>query len=473
MRYALLDNSTLTSIQRLLGEIQVKNTAIVDNDILSFENYLQAILFYDKIICIDDYKPEYKEQRLKYFSDIKVVPKSYFDYNLFVKQANKATENVILEVNAGKITDKDFKNYFERLKLNMTFTWDMTSSNFFLTQKILLENNEINYEEFSKIYSMIHKEKNESFESDTNIPPRTPTLIDRYGNVILKGNKTGEINNISDGDGLSPQFQALISSLNWLSQRTAFYVLVADYLYADLFIQPIRQEFLQNIIKRIYPDNQIGRFNNIIYSINNIAESSLKDILKNSNSLSANFSIPLFSAYFAHKTNNPSNIIELAYNERENKEFFEARTKLRELNKLFDEGKREKYITDINLLTTDLNKLFEKIKTKYGVGTNQGFALSDLKFLWSFIPMAKEIKIPKALDPRLKELEFLKHIYPLKGFKAVYRNLVEDLVRIERLGRYKDILTSKINYHKETFIPRIRTEESKYKNISSHWKRPM
>jgi hypothetical protein len=60
MRYALIDNSTLTSIQRILGDIPVKNRAIIDNDILALENYIQAILFYDEIICIDDYKSNLK-----------------------------------------------------------------------------------------------------------------------------------------------------------------------------------------------------------------------------------------------------------------------------------------------------------------------------------------------------------------------------------------------------------------------------
>ena len=38
MRYAIIDNSTLTAAQRLLGEIPVINKLCIDGDIAAFEN---------------------------------------------------------------------------------------------------------------------------------------------------------------------------------------------------------------------------------------------------------------------------------------------------------------------------------------------------------------------------------------------------------------------------------------------------
>ena len=65
MAYALIDNSTLTSVQRILGEIPIRSKEIVDSDISAFENLIQAVLFYDDLIAIDDYKKEYREKRKK------------------------------------------------------------------------------------------------------------------------------------------------------------------------------------------------------------------------------------------------------------------------------------------------------------------------------------------------------------------------------------------------------------------------
>jgi hypothetical protein len=55
LRSALIDNSTLTAIQRLLGVITVKDKNIIDSDILAFEQMVEAILFFDKIVCIEDW----------------------------------------------------------------------------------------------------------------------------------------------------------------------------------------------------------------------------------------------------------------------------------------------------------------------------------------------------------------------------------------------------------------------------------
>lgn len=472
MRYALIDNSTLTGIQRLLGEIPVKNKTIIDNDIIAFENYIQAILFYDNIICIDDYKEQYRSSRINYFPDIRFISKDLFDYDSFLNISNEVTKDISLEIRGGKITDKDFKDYFDRLHMTFQFTWDMSSSEFFLTQKMLLGNSILDHEQFNVLHSLIFKENNEQYEVAAQLPEKTPLLFDSKGNQIILNPKTGKLNS-SVGDGLSPQFKALVSSLNWMSQRTAFYVLVAEYLYADLFIQPIRQSFLQNIIKRTYPNYKLGVFSDFRDSINNQSEETVKHILSNSDNFGISVDIPLFSAYFASKTKNPQNIIAAAYEERDKPCFQEARIKLRELNLLLDEGKRGKFIRDINLLTTSINENFKSIESKYGLGNKQGFATSQLKFLFSFIPSIEKINIPKVLDVRIKELEFMKHIVPRKGFNAVYRNVIEDLVTFDSLGKYKDILISKVSYHKDATSYEIKTEDPKYVRASSYWKKPM
>lgn len=74
---------------------------------------------------------------------------------------------------------------------------------------------------------------------------------------------------------------------------------------------------------------------------------------------------------------------------------------------------------------------------------------------------------------RIKQLEFLKHSIPRKGFNAVYRNVIDDLVKFDSLGRYKDILLRNVNYHKEATYWGIKTEDSKYVRASSSWKKPM
>ncbi|WP_297333837.1 hypothetical protein [Flavobacterium sp.] len=473
MRYALIDNSTLTGIQRLLGEIIVKNKYIVDNDILAFENYIQAILFYDEILCIDDYKEEYRYNRINYFPNIRFISKSYFNYDQFVTSANDITHDISLSIKSGKISDTDFKEYFEGLHMNFQFTWDMSSSKFFLTQKMLLGNSILNHEHFSVLHSLLFKENNEQYEVQLPLNTKKPVLFDKYGNELDVDLETGKVLNSIDGEGVSKQFQALVSSLNWISQRTAFYTLTAEYLYSDLILQPIRQSFLQNIIRRIYPSYNLGVFGSFFNSVNQMSKQSLNNILNESQNFGLAFDVPLFAAYFAKKTGNPLEIIPAALNERNNKHFVEARNKLRELNLMADDGKRKKFTKEINLLISDLNNCFSKIENKYGLGQGQGVGLSQLKFLWSWIPIVGSVSIPKELDIRIKQLEFMKDIAPRKGLNAVYRNVVEDLLEYDNIGKYKDILTSKVNFDEKAVSYGIKTEDPRYVKASSYWKKPM
>lgn len=472
MRYALIDNSSLTGIQRLLGEIPVKNKAIIDNDLIAFENYIQSILFYDTVICIDDYKDSYRQKRVDFFSEIKFISKNLFSYQNFVDLANDVTKDIALEIKGGKISDKDFKAYLDRLHLTFQFTWDMSASKFFLTQKMLLGNKFLSKNHFDTLHALLFKENNEQYEVLSPLRSKSPVLYDHQGNKLSIDPLNGKINS-EIGDGLSPQFQALVSSLNWISQRTAFYVLAADYLQADLFIQPLRQSFLQNVIKRVYPDYNLGVFNDFRNSINNQSKESLASILKTSDNFGITVNIPLFSAFLAKKTNDSKKIIAEAYNIRNDKCFVEARAKLRELNIILADGDRKKFVREINLLSHDINNTFRKIESKYGLGEKQGIGTSQLKFLFSNIPIVKKIKFPEELDLRIKELEFMKHIVPGKGFNAVYRNVIDDLMEFEKIGMYKDILLSNVKYHEQASYYGIKTEDPKYIRASSNWKKPM
>lgn len=468
MRYALVDNSTLTGVQRLLGQIPVRNIAIIDNDIVSFENYIQAIFFYDQIICIDDYKKRYREKRMQFFPHVRFISTDLFDYDFFVNKANEVTRDICLRVSGGQISDDDFKEYFERLRMTFRFTWDISASKYFLTQKMLLGESYVDPRTFDAIHTQLFKENNEQHEVKSSLTNKQPTLYDSQGRKIEINPDSGSPENYY-GYGLSDQFKSMVASLNWMSQRTAFYVLCADYLYADLFVQPIRQEFLQNIIKRVYPKYKLGVFNDFRNSLNNQSEETIRKVIESSDNFAVSFDIPLFSAYLANKTNNSKLIIDAAYEEREADHFVQARQQLRELNNILDHGNRSKFIRDINLLTTSINKTFKQIERKYGLGDNQGFGLSQIKFLFSYIPLIKNLNIPKELDPRLKELEFLKHLYPKKGLNAVYRNVIEDLFEFDSLGKYKDILIGNIEQGDHSYYAGLKYGDDEYLDPDSWW----
>lgn len=71
MSYALIDNASLTAVERTLGDIVIKNPDTINGDLVAFENLIQAILFYDDLICVDNYKQEHRDARIAKFDFIK------------------------------------------------------------------------------------------------------------------------------------------------------------------------------------------------------------------------------------------------------------------------------------------------------------------------------------------------------------------------------------------------------------------
>ena len=65
MTTALIDNATLTGVQRILGQAPSRSGDSLDVDLVAFENFVQARLFYDDVSVIDDYIPALREARRK------------------------------------------------------------------------------------------------------------------------------------------------------------------------------------------------------------------------------------------------------------------------------------------------------------------------------------------------------------------------------------------------------------------------
>jgi hypothetical protein len=473
MRYALIDNSTLTSVQRLLGDIAIKNKAITDMDILAYESYLEAILFFDEIICIDDYKKGYEESRKKYFPNIKFINKSLFDYDGYVSQALQIADSIVPKIESGKITEKVFSDFFKLLRMNMVFTWDMSESVYYLTQKMLQLEGGLDLDKYSKLSAAIYE--------DLIVRKRTETRFvkDKYILRDVSGEINPEKHTIIDKSGskveaqVSKQLLVFLSGLNWLAQRTIFYTLLGDYLHADVILHPIRQSFNVNILSKLYsiPD---AKLKPLIDAMNNKANEAINQIKGLTEPYVISEQIPLFSIWLVNKTKDPLKVIDEAFELRDNDLFFQARTKLRELCLLIESGKNKEYIFEGNKLVAEIGVLMNKITTKYGVGTEQGVPVSKFISFWNtaatFLP-----KLPKLpdIDYKIKSLEFLKHVIPVSGFKGIYRSLIEDLSAIERLGKYHELLSSKIVLEQDASFYSPKVEEFKYLKAKSSFKIPM
>lgn len=126
-RLVLVDNATLSGVDRLTGESQTLNLNNVDNDILCLEKLLTAILFSDDIIGVDDYKESFRSQRLKTFDFIKFLKIDDKTYSALTHDAASFARAMAFSFDGSKPTG-DVVSFFEALRISPQLRWDVFAS---------------------------------------------------------------------------------------------------------------------------------------------------------------------------------------------------------------------------------------------------------------------------------------------------------------------------------------------------------
>lgn len=154
--------------------------------------------------------------------------------------------------------------------------------------------------------------------------------------------------------------------------------------------------------------------------------------------------------------------------------FVEARRQLEEIDELM-QNNSAKGLREANRILSRVNKTMEEVGQKYNVSTPQGVPLS---------PIIEAFNIGAALTgnsfPTIQELDISsrllskgKQFIPQKGFNSIYKSIANELATIGKLGNYYEKLTKNVNFSDKAHYYSAKIEESKYKNASSFWKKPM
>ena len=125
MTYALIDNSTLTAVQRISGKALTKSRDSVDTDIVALENFVQAILFYDRVVAIDDYIPKYRDERIAEFPNIDFLNKADLNLDEIEATAFEKSGELQPKLRGGEFVNDDFKNLIELLQTHIVCTWEI------------------------------------------------------------------------------------------------------------------------------------------------------------------------------------------------------------------------------------------------------------------------------------------------------------------------------------------------------------
>ena len=287
MRRALVDHSTLSSVQRLLGDAPTYSLESVDADITALEGFIHGVLFWDKQFSINDYKQTLREGRSKAFSFMQYANDlPGFDCQAFASIAEECTQKFLVGFDECGLPDPNgIKALLEVIESEVSVNWnhEARTSEYFLSIRLLQSLAKAPTDKYgvaeSLFYSLMQK-------------PGSAFLVE--GRVL--------------GERLWSELADLAQSVNWLASRTAYYSAVADALGLELILHPIRHDFRIRLIESLFPTNQ-GLFDSVFEKLKASAKDTIGKVFMATDPVIAKLNLPLFTAVLAARTEDPRKFI--------------------------------------------------------------------------------------------------------------------------------------------------------------------
>lgn len=472
MSYALIDNASLTAVQRFLGKITITNTDTINGDLVALENFLQAILFYDELICIDNYKPEFREERKQEFDFIRFLSEDDYNLSEINRVAKEEARQINPEIRGGEFVNEDFKALIEQLKLNIVCTWDLSSSVYYLTLKMLGQPHSPEFSKYSQISASIFGELSDLTGAHKGYWSKDVKIVGSDGHEYSDDEFRASKNKQDRGEGgLSSGLSTFIASLNWLSYKSIYYSLAAQHLKADTFIHPLRHAYQIQWMKKT------GSFGHdftskLIHNLNNQIKTTTSEIISHGHSDTFSLELPIFSAWIINQCDgNTNQVISTALELKNNDLFKEVREILREIHKAYDEEGIASGNKKVTKLLSDLEQVCGNIKRIHGLPTSQGISTSFLiKCVNCFTSVKLGITLPE-VEKTIPLPKFLQS-HNQKVFSNVFKDLTHELTNTERLGSLRTQLGSSFVID-DRFYSAPKVERPEFRWFPSDWKKPM
>lgn len=437
-RRILIDNATLSGIERITGQSRIINLNYIDNDILCLEKIITAILFSDQVIAVDDYKNSHRSQRLRNFDYIDFIKIEEPLYTSLTTEAASFARGMAFSFEGSKPAG-DIVSFFESLRIDPQLRWDIWVSSEYLTLTFLVDdNNNTSYER--AIDSAFRTEVNDSglVATGTSYQPEIVVAghpeVDDIKALIKSMSSTNP--NYAGSDGKSA-LERIVFGYGWAAERSHFYNAVAHIQNADLYLAPLRDAFCESCVRIDYHTQAAA----LIEKLKVKTQYTLVSILEPTGQAKFAIKLPFFTAYLISKTDNPSQCIELALRMRSMPEFKECRIIFHNLQHL-EPGNR---INEINGILKYLEQSCDSLMKKYSVSTESGLQFS-LSLGLTGVNVGTSIKLNQ-----------LFRRYRNHSFTRVFRNIAQDMINVERMGGLYEKVRSSIKEHPDANHPKIST----------------
>ena len=352
----------------------------------------------------------------------------------------------------------------------MVCTWDLRSSVYYLTMKMLGQPNTPEYDKYSELSASIFNELSDIGDTK-GLWSTDVRLVSASGHEFTEREFEQERKSKSYGmGGMTRPLEMFIASLNWMAYKSIYYSVIAKHFKADTFIHPIRHAYQLHWMKKTgaFGHDYTAR---IIQSLSEKISTTRSEIINHGRTSTISLDLPIFSAWLANETGNVGQVIETALELKSHDHFRTCREIIREIHVAYDEVGIKAGNKRVTRLQRDLEKISGDVKRSYGVPSSQGIQGSFL--IKSINSLTGLVGIPSLPDKEfaLSTPSFMKSRQH-QAFSTVFKNVTNELTSLERLGGFRDNLASNFAIDESQYVA-PKTENPRFRYESNEWKQPM
>lgn len=227
MTTILIDNATVSSVQRALGKAKLRDSGVLDVEHAALERFVEAILFADKVVVPDNYKEKFTPAR-------KALLDAFNVQFLPIDEPIDASLTEVAHQMTGMWTEAFaegrerslFNQYFDQVQAFSSFIWEHSSSQFFLVFRA----HGIG-KESPLIEALLASPKNDD--------------IGKALRIVAKDGRQ------VSWSKLSPHVQRMLGIMGWLGHQYIWHQVLAarhDFIYSP---HPLREFFANDFLSRL------------------------------------------------------------------------------------------------------------------------------------------------------------------------------------------------------------------------------
>lgn len=429
----LLDNATLTSIQRALGYISVQNDSVFDLEIANLSNFCEALLLNEELYIPHDlYQSNFVKDRKDLFNEIGVK-------NLIIDSQIESDINDIASASFSRwyFDYKDdqsglFNRVMELMDIYMRFVWNFRSSEYWLVMRAF-QSYEGNKGGRIPIFESLLTDNNKKIWAAYK-KAKSHDIVDSIGRILSE-------DKLKSGYNTMPGPNKMIAAMSWNIYRSIYYRIVATF--SNCIYYPHSLRGIGAVLDSItVSDKHINEDTLSKYGFPNSSKSltdSFEDILEKQKSElfevgaihgSSTFAIPPILGYVLSKTKHKEDFFEVLLKLKENSRIINLRSELRE----FEDGVRKGDLSETRKWKNKLSKTSIAVRKEMGIDESR-FELNPLSYISGGMvnECGLSIPIPKSLN---------RIIAKPTDWSLWYREVALTLRNVARLGKEYDKLRS-------------------------------